>query len=240
MALLARLVDREKRGIHPRHLPGADADRGLALGEQDRVRLDCPDGRPGEPQVGPFRLGGRAPRDDFPFHLGRRPGRSGTLLDEEAAADPLEVPARRVRIGGEPEDTQVLLLSQYAQRVIPECGRDHHLDEQLTHRLGGGAVQPRIERDHRPEGRRAVRRECALVCCGRDRAQGDAARGGVFDDGARRAVGAAPRRHRRERGVHVEQVVERELLAVQLLHVADAGLVDGVQRRRLVGILSVA
>jgi len=62
----------------------------------------------------------------------------------------------------------------------------------------------------------------------------------VFDDGAGYAIGPAPRRHRRERGVYVQQIVERQLFAVQLLQVADAGLVRRIQRGCLVGIFAVA
>ena len=62
----------------------------------------------------------------------------------------------------------------------------------------------------------------------------------MLDDRARRAVRTVPRRHGAERGVHVEEIVERQLLAVQLLELADAGLVRGVERRGLVRVLAVA
>src|SRR6266702_2347997 len=83
-------------------------------------------------------------------------------------------------------------------------------------------------------------RERALVRLGGGAAQGAAARGGVLDDRARRAVRPAPRCDGEPGGVHVEQVIERQLLAVQLLQVADPRLVGGVQRRGLVRILAIA
>src|SRR5881396_243897 len=78
----------------------------------------------------------------------------------------------------------------------------------------GSAVSRLVERDHRAERRDAVGRERALVRLRRRAPERDAARRGVLDDGARDAVG--PRGDRGDGGVHVEQVVERQLLAVQL------------------------
>ncbi len=62
----------------------------------------------------------------------------------------------------------------------------------------------------------------------------------MLDDRAHRPVRPAPRGHGHERRVHVQQVIERQLLAVELLQFADARLLGGVQRRGLVRILPVA
>src|SRR5437870_5817818 len=79
-------------------------------------------------------------------------------------------------------------------------------------------------------------RRALVRLCGRA-PERDAARRGVLDDGAGDAVG--PRGDRGDGGVHVEQIVERQLLAVQLPQVADAGLVRGVERGPLVRVLPV-
>ena len=51
---------------------------------------------------------------------------------------------------------------------------------------------------------------------------------------------ALPRRHRHHRGVDVQEIVERQLLPVELLHVSQARLVSHVQRRALMRVLAVA
>src|SRR2546425_674096 len=95
----------------------------------------------------------------------------------------------------------------------------------------------RVTTLHPPSSTARVGRERALVrLCGRA-PERDAARRGVLDDGAGDAVG--PRGDRGDGGVHVEQIVERQLLAVQLPQVADAGLVRGVERGPLVWVLPV-
>src|SRR5437879_1848935 len=54
------------------------------------------------------------------------------------------------------------------------------------------------------------------------------------------ASAACARRDRRDGGIDVEQIVERQLLALELLQIADPGLGGGVQRRRLMRVLAVA
>ena len=49
---LGRLAHRDRDAVEPAHLAGADADRGAAFGEHDRVRLDVLADREGKAQVG--------------------------------------------------------------------------------------------------------------------------------------------------------------------------------------------
>ena len=60
------------------------------------------------------------------------------------------------------------------------------------------------------------------------------------DDAGGARVLALPGRDRHDRGVDVEQIVERQLLAVELMHVLDAGLARDIQRGALVRVLAVA
>jgi len=105
--------------------------------------------------------------------------------------------------------------------------------------LGGGGVDRLVERDDAAEGAQRVGRKRALVGLQRAGAERDAAGVVVLDDDAR---GLGEIAHEAARGVEVEQVVERQLLAVMLLdhrqHVhprADLVVVGGP----LVGVLAV-
>src|SRR5712691_657077 len=91
-AVLAGLVDGEERRVHARHLPRADPDRRLALGEQDRVRLDRRHRRPREPQIAPFYPGRFPFGHDLPPRLRGLAARVEAVLHQKAAADALEVP----------------------------------------------------------------------------------------------------------------------------------------------------
>src|SRR2546422_11359267 len=73
-------------------------------------------------------------------------------------------------------------------------------------------------------------------------AECDATGRGVLDDGARGAIRAAPApgRDGQEPRVQVEQIIEGQLLAGELLQIPDAGLRGRIQRRGLVRVLPVA
>ena len=70
-------------------LTGADPDGRRVLGQHDRVRADVADGPPGEQQVGQL-LEGR-PTLGHHLELAALEPELVLRLDEEAAADPLEV-----------------------------------------------------------------------------------------------------------------------------------------------------
>ena len=75
----ARLLDGDSHRVEPAHLARADADDLAVLRQHDRVRLDRGADAPGECEVAPLGLGGRAPgRDGLP-----RPGpaRAGPSLE---------------------------------------------------------------------------------------------------------------------------------------------------------------
>jgi hypothetical protein len=63
---LAGLPDGDSRGVDPRHLARADAQRAVGRGVDDGVALDVLDHAPAEEQRGALGVAGRALRDDFP------------------------------------------------------------------------------------------------------------------------------------------------------------------------------
>src|SRR5437660_9331450 len=91
VALLLRLVHREKRGVDPAHLAGADSDRRLTLGEENRVGFHGSHGGPREPQVVPFYPRWLALAGDRPLTFLRRAAEAVAVLRQEAPADPLEI-----------------------------------------------------------------------------------------------------------------------------------------------------
>jgi len=80
------------------------------------------------------------------------------------------------------------------------------------------------------------RRERPIKGVGGVATQRDAARRGVLDDHARdpRVFARPPRRHGHQRRVDVQEIVERQLLTVELLQVANTRLVSHVERGPLV------
>ncbi len=93
-------------------------------------------------------------------------------------------------------------------------GREQDLDELLGQPLRGGRVDRPVEGDHAAERAQRIGRERALVRLQSGGTDRRAARVVVLEDHARRLVEVA---HDRARRVEVEQVVERQLLAVVLL-----------------------
>ena len=92
--------------------------------------------------------------------------------------------------------------------------------DECTAASGAGAVHAAVERDDPAVGADGVARERLRVGVERVGAERHAAGVVVLDDHARRALVAEPGEHR-ARAVEVEDVVERELLAVQLTHAAE-------------------
>ncbi len=108
-------------------------------------------------------------------------------------------------------------------------------------RLGGRAVDPAVQDDDAAERADRVAGERGPVGAEQIVGDGHAARVVVLDDDARRALIAELRRHR-PRPVQVEDVVERELLAVQLAHAAEYAAACSdlrVERGALMRILAV-
>ena len=143
--------------VHPAHLAGADADRGLVAGEQDGVGLDRGHGGPGEPEVVPLPLGrlrARWPRSsrwsegsNWNWSCTRKPPRTRLKSSEPAP-----------RLTGSSTTRSVLLGGEHGQRLVVERRRHHDLDEQVAHRLRRGAVHHGVERDDRAERRDGIGR----------------------------------------------------------------------------------
>ena len=118
------------------------------------------------------------------------------------------------------------LLAQQVDGALAVARRVQHLDELLGDELGELARERAVDRDDAAERRRRVGgQRLAVGLLGRRR-EGAAARVAVLDDHAGRHRELL---HEPRRGVEVEQVVERELLAAVLRHhreqvAASAGL----------------
>ena len=135
-------------------------------------------------------------------------------------------------------------FAEELERFGLERGRDEHLGEDARDRLGHRERHRAVRRDDAAERRHRVALVGAPVrvgdgvgCAGRrDR---DAARVGVLDD-RDRGLGEVERGP--HRGIRVDVVVVRHLLAVQLHGLRDAGssALRRVARRLLVRVLAVA
>jgi len=188
-----------------------------------------------------LRIGGSPGGGDLPLGLVRHARVAEAVLHQESAPDALVIEGLIVAELRKLHDPQILLLLEQRDGLGIDARCDDDLHKQVAHRLGRRAIDDGVERDDRTECRRAVGRERAPIRVGGVPAQRDAAGRRVLDDDASGArVLILPRRHRHDRGVDIQQVVERQLLAVQLMHVADAGFVRHVQRGALVRILAVA
>src|SRR6202453_2792097 len=141
---------------------------------------------------------------------------------------------------GQLQDAYLFLLGQYLQRRRVVAGGEQYLDELLGQPLGALPVHWPVERDHTAIGAGLIAGVGAFI--GRlDRlAERAAARVVVLDD---RARGPIELLDELAGGVEVEQVVERQLLAVQLgdtLQQVRGRANPGVERGLLVGVLAVA
>jgi hypothetical protein len=91
---------------------------------------------------------------------------------------------------------------------------DEHFDEELGHRLDQRPVERPVEGDDRAEGRDRIGLEGAVVGRYQVSAASDAARVVVLDDDHGRL---AEERDELSCGIGVEQVVPRQLLALELV-----------------------
>ena len=106
------------------------------------------------------------------------------------------------------------LRVRISSAAVLVAGREQHLDELLGQALGRRDVDRAVERDDAAEGAQRIGREGALVGLQRVGAERRSARVVVLDD---HAGGLAEVGHDAAHRVEVEQVVERQLLAVVLL-----------------------
>ena len=191
-----------------------------------------------------FLLGRRALGDDLQVCFGDHA--DVAALDQQAAVDALVVPARATL--GRPfaalEQAHVGFAGDDVARGLRDPGCDDHLDElTLDDGLGGFAVQLAVEGDDAAERRLAVGGVGQIVGLADAafifRYHGDAAGVGMLDDHAGRLGEAL---HALQRGVGVGHVVERQLLALQLLGSGDAGFVRlfDIEGGLLVRVLAVA
>ncbi len=164
-------------------------------------------------------------------------------LHQQAAADALEVVGVDALAQRNFQQAHVLLGREYRARARGEARRDQHFDELLGHHLRGRFVQRHVEGDDAAEGRGRVGLEGLLVGFLRGAADGHAARVGVLDDDARRALGRVERFHALPRRIGIGDVVVRQLLALQLRVVGQRavhGLQVAVEGGGLVRVLAVA
>ena len=165
------------------------------------------------------------------------------LLGEQPAHHPAQVEAADlVDAGGvHVHHAQVLLLRQHLRAPRPSKPGAITASTKCSVSLARrGRVDPLVEGDDPAEGRGRVAGPGPLVGLERALAQPGAAGVGVLDDHAGRLVdlgGQAPG------GVEVEDVVERELLALQLAgrgHRVERRAEVAVEGRALVRVLAVA
>ena len=162
------------------------------------------------------------------------------LLREDAARDgPQHELGRRgpggLRLWRVREQAPVLLLAEEVEHAVLVVGRDDELGEHGVDGLGRGAVQRPVDDDDAAEGRDGVGREGAAVRLVQRLGARHAARVGVLQDrdGRLRVTELADEV---QRGREVEEVVGRELLAVERL----VGRAVGVEGGALVRVLAVA
>ena len=136
------------------------------------------------------------------------------VLHEQAADHRLGLQATgRLRPIGQLQQAHILLLRQHLKRLRLEARGQQHLDELFGESLRARRVNRAVERDHAAVGADRVAGESALVGVLRGLAERAAAGIVVLDDRARRLGEVLDQL---ARGAQVEQVVERQLLAVQL------------------------
>ena len=209
------LRDRDPHRIDARHLAGADPERAPVAGEHDRVRLDVLGDAPREVEIAQLGGGRRRFEATCPSAAAggsRRasgPGSRPTTLRSSTApaASPADSPAS--------EQAQVLLRRQQRERFGREGRRDHALEEGLGQLARQLLVDRTVDRHDAAERRHRVGVARAAVRR-RRRPPGDrdAARVVVLDDRHRRRRELGDDAHRR---VEIEQVVVRQLLALQHL-----------------------
>ena len=131
------------------------------------------------------------------------------------------------------------LACEHLERVVVEPGGQHQLHEHRVEALGQRPLHPPVEAEDAAEGALAIRGQRELEGVVLVGAHGHAAGVVVLDDRHRRQLELV---HQPATGVHVQQVVERQLLAVQLGdHREQVGSRShlGVVGGALVGVLAV-
>ena len=164
-------------------------------------------------------------------------------MQEEAARNLTHLQRVRGEVCRQSEQTNTWFLREDRKRFWFKPGRDHHLGKDFCNRCGHLCGDRAVRSNHPTKCRNGV----ALVCeqvRGGDRVYGavrcdrDAARVCVFDDrdGGKVVVGCGSKR-----GIGINIVVVRHLLAVQLRCLCNAGaLVLGEKRTALVTIFTVS
>ena len=160
---VAALLDREADRVDAAHLAGADADVAPSLAITIAFERTCRQTVQAKQHVVPLLLARLGLGHDL--HDLARLGVAVPVLDEQAAADPLDVALARVALAALllAEDPDRLLLLQHLEGVVLVAGRDQHLDEVLVQRLGELLVDRPVEGDHAAEGRHRVAGERLLV-----------------------------------------------------------------------------
>mmetsp|Transcript_15760 Transcript_15760/g.32634 ORF Transcript_15760/g.32634 Transcript_15760/m.32634 type:complete len:249 (-) Transcript_15760:1168-1914(-) len=126
--LIRRLLDRNLHALHAVGLPRPHAQKPLALGDGDGVRLDVLHAPPSELQVLQLLLGGLNLGNDLEGDIFRI--EVVVVLHNEAAADLLHASAVLVVVGLRLEDPQRLALSlERLQALLRVTRRDHDLVE---------------------------------------------------------------------------------------------------------------
>ena len=207
--MFARLLERETYRVDAARLAAADADRRQVLRDDDRIRAHVLAHPPSEDEVSPARLV-RLPAGDL--HRLAIVDVPVSVLHEQAAEHTLEV-ALATR------EAATLAVAQDANRFLPlqrlVVGREQHVDEPFRERfaqLGGDG--PVDHADH-PKGGNRIGCERALVRLFDRARDGNAARIRMLDDHAPWQGELAQQQARRR---EVEQVDQRQLLPVQMLH----------------------
>ena len=230
--------------------PAPMASVARRVGEDHGVRLHVRADAPREPQRAPLRFAGRASGRHLQAGSLRHhgvPRRIALPRLRHAAAPASRRESSGLRAGSAGSSPgfrsatttrMFALAARIGRAVFLHAGRDHRLDERRHQRARRRGVDGAIQPDDAAEGGEAVGVARADVRLVDGRADGRAAGVGVLDDGRCR-LGELERDTRG--GIEVEQVGERQFLALQHLSGAEAeALVEGVPSRRLMGILAIA
>ena len=236
---VAGLLDGDPDRVQPAHLAGADAQELAVLGHHDRVRLDHRR-RPARRTRGRARSASVGARPVATWPGGRVGLELVPVLGEQPALDPPQVEARGRRVGRADRalpgrsagrcSSRSASSSSHRERLGLEAGREDRLEEPagLAHPLGRRPVDRPVQADDPAEGADRVALVGALERLARSPADRGAAGVVVLED-ARGRLGEHP--DQPQGAVEVEQVVVRQLLAVQDLGGRQVAAL-GVRARR--------
>jgi len=211
---LLGLPDRDAGGIDPRHLPGSDPERAILPGIDDRIRFDVLDDLPAKFHRLDL-IARRRPRGhDLVLEI--RDVRGVGVLDEKPAKHAAYVPAVLAHRLQDPHQAQVLLFLEERPRVGLEIRRDDHLAEDLRDRLRQRERDREVADDDAAKRRLLVGRKRLLPRLAQVGIGADPARVRVLEDRNRRL---GKFRDQVRGGADIEDVVIRELLAVELFKI---------------------